>query len=101
MSLDDLKTLATRHKCDKWDVHWYAQHYDFHLSRYRAQPVRLLEIGIGGYADSVSGGQSLRMWKEFFPDGRIVGLDLYDKSQLAEERIAIYQGDQVDPKILQ
>ena len=66
----------------------------------RHRPVRLLEIGIGGYADPNRGGESLRMWKEFFPLGRIVGLDIHDKSGLVEDRIEIVQGDQSDAAFL-
>jgi hypothetical protein len=36
------------------------------------------------------------MWKEFFPRGDIVGIDIHDKSSLVEERITILQGDQSD-----
>jgi hypothetical protein len=97
----DLKTLATTHGTDKWSGHRYAQHYDRHFSPWRSKPVRLLEIGIGGYMDPKQGGQSLRMWKEFFAQGSIVGLDLYDKSRHAEDRIRIYQGSQTDVSLLE
>jgi len=47
-----------------------------------------------------AGGNSLRMWKDYFPNSTIHGLDLYDKSALAEARITIHQGDQRDPACL-
>ena len=100
MSTDDLKTLATVHATDKWNSHWYAPHYERHFAPWRSKAVRLLEIGIGGYEDPKAGGQSLRMWKQFFPHGTIVGLDLYDKSRHAEDRIRIFQGSQVDTTVL-
>jgi hypothetical protein len=95
-----LATLATRHGTDKWNSHWYAQHYERHFAPWRHKPVRLLEIGIGGMENPTAGGESLRMWKEFFPLGSIVGLDLYDKQPHAEDRIRIFQGHQADKKIL-
>lgn len=60
----------------------------------------LLEIGIGGYGDPTQGGGSLRMWKEFFPNGRVIGVDINDKSGLAEDRVTILRGDQGDGKFL-
>src|SRR5439155_21067965 len=40
------------------------------------------------------------MWKEYFPHAVIVGIDIYDKSSLAEDRVTILQGDQSDPEFL-
>lgn len=48
----------------------------------------------GGYGDPNAGGNSLRMWKAYFPYSRIYGLDLYDKRQCEESRIRIFQADQ-------
>ena len=58
--------------------------------------MNILEIGIGGYKDPAVGGNSLRMWKDYFPNSTIHGLDLYDKSALAQERIRIHKGNQTD-----
>lgn len=41
------------------------------------------------------------MWKEYFPKAEIVGIDIVDKSSLAEDRITILQGDQSDPAFLE
>ncbi len=46
----DLGALAVRYGSDKWaDLHWYTEHYEHHFSRFQDAPVRVLEIGIGGY----------------------------------------------------
>lgn len=89
-----LVELAKRHGTDKWGQHRYAQHYQRHLEHLREQPINLLEIGVGGYTDPARGGESLRMWKEFFPNAQIFGLDLHDKSGLEEDRIRIFRADQ-------
>lgn len=82
--------------------HKYAGHYDHHFSRFRQlDNITILEIGVGGYDDPSKGGESLRMWKEYFPKAHIVGLDYYDKTPLQEDRIRIYQGSQDDPALLQ
>lgn len=61
----------------------------------------ILEIGIGGYDDPSAGGNSLRLWRDYFPNGKIVGLDIYDKSGLRGDRIVTVQGDQSDATFLE
>jgi demethylmacrocin O-methyltransferase len=65
----------------------------------------MLEIGIGGdgeggYSAPDKGGESLRMWKAFFPRARVNGLDIHDKTGLRERRISIWHGSQIDKSIL-
>lgn len=82
--------------------HKYAGHYAHHFSRFRhVDNLKVLEIGVGGYEDPNKGGESLRMWKEYFPKAQIVSLDYFDKSPLQEDRIRIYQGSQDDTALLQ
>lgn len=97
---DDLTALATAHGTDKWGRHRYTIHYERHLAAFRERDIRLLEIGVGGHKAKRLGGASLRMWKAYFPRAEIIGLDLYDKSSLSEERITILQGDQGDAEVM-
>jgi len=85
---------------DKWGGHWYAQHYGCHFARLRRRRINLLEIGIGGYEDPAAGGESLRMWKTYFPNGRIFGIDIYDKRVHDERRIKTFRGSQIDESFL-
>jgi len=85
---------------DKEGAHSYADAYEWHFRHLRHRAITLLEIGVGGYRDSTSGGESLRMWKEFFPRAQIIGIDIHPKEGLSEDRIAILQGDQSDEKFL-
>lgn len=96
----NLNELAEHFKTDKWGAHRYTQHYQRHLEQWRHDAFTFLEIGIGGYAHQGKGGGSLRMWKQFFPKAQIVGLDIEDKSFVAEDRIRVYQGSQADPDVL-
>lgn len=107
--LQDLKTifygrnlnkLASIYKTDKYGSHYYTQHYQKHLSKYKYKRVKLLEIGVGGYKKPQGGGQSLRMWKRYFPFGRIYSIDIYDKSFLNERRVKILLGSQVDREFM-
>jgi hypothetical protein len=96
-----LTKLAKRFKTDKWGrYHKYTPHYQRHFRAWRDRPINLLEIGIGGYAREGDGGKSLRMWKAYFPQAQIFGLDLQDKSFVDEPRIRTFQGDQTDPAVL-
>lgn len=96
----DLTKLATLSGTDKWGAHWYAAHYARHFQHLRRKKITLLEIGIGGYEKPGDGGGSLRMWRRYFPNAQIVGVDYFDKSPHAEKRIRIYRGDQSDEPLL-
>jgi hypothetical protein len=97
-SLDD---LSARYGSDKWGgLHWYTPHYTSHFSPLRYDPVRILEIGIGGYKYESCGGESLYMWQRFFPRGLVYGMDLYPKPGVSGPRIRTIQGDQNDPSFL-
>jgi 8-demethyl-8-alpha-L-rhamnosyltetracenomycin-C 2'-O-methyltransferase len=95
-----LREIAREMRTDKEGAHSYADAYERHLGHLRERAITLLEIGIGGYADPERGGESLRMWKEFFPLARIVGIDIHPKTGIAEDRIVVLQGDQSDPRFL-
>ncbi|MFD9948484.1 hypothetical protein ACFWYW_41830 [Nonomuraea sp. NPDC059023] len=88
---------ALKAGADKWGENWFAAHYDRHFAKYRDRRVNVLEIGIGGFEAPDEGGESLRMWKSYFRRGIIHGLDIFDKSPLAQPRVRIHRADQSDP----
>jgi hypothetical protein len=96
----NLNKLGEIYGTDKVGVHFYTPHYMTHLKRFRLKKINLLEIGVGGYENPLNGGNSLRMWKKYFPFGRIFSLDIYDKSPHQENRIKIFKGSQVDKEFL-
>jgi hypothetical protein len=96
----NLTELGQHFKTDKATLHRYTQHYERHFGQWRNDAFNLLEIGIGGQRKANIGGKSLRMWKSFFPNAQIVGLDLHDKEFARQPRIHTYQGDQSDPDFL-
>jgi hypothetical protein len=98
--LHNLSKIATIHKTDKYGYHFYTPHYQNHLNRFKYKNNNILEIGVGGYEDPYIGGNSLRMWKSYFPFSKIYALDIYDKSFLQEKRIKIFKGSQVDFEFL-
>jgi len=40
------------------------------------------------------------MWKNYFRKSKIISVDIFDKSQLQEKRIKIYEGSQIDKDLL-
>jgi len=60
----------------------------------RSKPIKLLELG-------VLGGESLRLWRDYFWNGTIVGLDLNPVTiNDSKGRIFVYQGAQEDTVLL-
>ncbi|MCD4532644.1 hypothetical protein LRP67_00885 [Nocardioides sp. cx-169] len=95
-----LTQLAEHFGTDKSGMHFYTPHYERHFGHLRKERFTLLEIGIGGYVRDQQGGASLQMWKFFFPNAQIVGLDIEDKSFVRAHRIDTYQGSQDDESLL-
>jgi hypothetical protein len=91
----DLNLLAALYGTDKYGEHDYTPVYQELMRPWRGKPVRLLEVGVGGYSGTL-GGESLRMWESYFRRGRIYGIDLYDKSALSGGRVKVFQCSQVD-----
>ena len=97
---NNLTRLAIAFRTDKEGRHHYAKHYQRQFESLRREKINLLEIGIGGYIDPRKGGESLRMWKAYFPKSHIFGIDIYDKTCLDENRIKTFMGSQTDEDFL-
>ncbi len=91
----ELNLLAALYGTDKFGEHEYTPVYEALMRASRRKAVRLLEVGVGGYAGAL-GGESLRMWESYFRRGRITGIDLYDKTALSGGRVQVFQCSQVD-----
>jgi hypothetical protein len=96
----DLVRLGRLFNSDKATSHSYARHYQQHFAHLRFKSLNILEIGIGGYQNPADGGESLRLWKAFFPRARIYGLDIHDKAFHDERRIKTFRGSQDDESFL-
>ena len=107
MAAGDLNRLAEFYGTDKFGVHRYTPHYMRHFRHLKHQPIKLIEIGIGGWdaekgwSDPHKGGNSLRMWKAYFPKAQIYGIDIHDKRPHDEHRIKTFRGSQVDAAFLE
>ena len=88
--------LANRYGTDKLWLHHYIDEYERHFERLRGEPIKLLEIGVGGYNVPGRGGHSLRMWSDYFVNGEITGIDIEDKTALSSGNITALVMDQTD-----
>ncbi|GAA5265659.1 hypothetical protein ACOSOMT5_P2086 [Acidiphilium sp. MT5] len=97
---DPLTRAAIRHGSDKFGGHIYTPIYHQLFQHLREKSIRMLEIGIGGYDSPKAGGASLRMWAEYFPYAKIIGLDIEAKKIDISPRVKIIQGSQIDIDLL-
>jgi hypothetical protein len=86
-----LSALAELHGTDKLQ-HGYCQFYEETLPK---APKKILEIG-------VKEGASIRMWKDWFPDTEIHGLDLFEEFPIPDiPGIVWHKGNQIDHLLLE
>lgn len=98
MTLDELALQAKTDKAS--NGHNYTAVYQTYLESLRHMPLLIFEIGIGGYQYPDRGGESLRLWQSYFPNAKIVGVDVYPKPSVTGPRIHIETGSQDDPNFL-
>lgn len=96
-----LDALGLKHGTDKASNHHdYLHTYEKYLGHLRDAPLRILEIGVGGDEHPDRGGQSLTMWRDYFPNATVVGVDLHEKRLKLGPRVKIYRAAQTDPDAL-
>lgn len=91
----ELEVIGTKNKTDKasW-CHDYMPAYDRFFSPLKNEPLTILEIG-------VSGGSSLRTWRDYFPNAKIYGIDIDPNSEkLTKGEFKIFLGDQKNKSFL-
>ena len=97
MQRDSLLKIGLRHETDK-PGHQFLPHYDAIFTPWRDEPVRVLEIGINNQPTQEGG--SLRMWREYFPNAEIIGVDAMPEKAFTEDRIRVFTGLQGDGNFL-
>lgn len=100
----ELGALFNQYGSDK-DRNGYTPMYHSILKHLRDREIALLEVGIGtlipGAPSSMVGyslpgyapGGSLRAWRDYFPNGSIVGADIQPDTQFSEDRITTVLAD--------
>ena len=94
--MTDLENIAKKHDTDKVNDHNYIKVYEKYFITSRNKEISLFEVGVGGYHDPKSGGNSLKVWEEYFPNGKIYAIDMFDKSPLQTNKTKIFKCSQTD-----
>jgi len=74
--------------------HSFTEIYDHVFFPLRNRSIKIFEIGIGK-------GGSLMLWKDYFPQGTVYGIDIIDRSELDSSRVKTFVADQSDREQLQ
>lgn len=107
--MNTLVELAEYYRVDKTPSigHFYTDVYEALFDPIRQSVQSLLEIGIGTNelmqplcGPSYVPGNSLRMWRDFFPQARIHGIDIEPSVLFTDERITTSLVNQSDPSSL-
>lgn len=91
--MEQLRDLGTKHGTDKVGVHTFNHRnfldiYERHFDHLRHDPITMVELG-------VLNGSSLRVWKDYFSSGNIIGVDIDPSRKIHEqERVEVYIGSQ-------
>lgn len=83
--------IGYQYKSDKLTFHGYNRFYDYFLIPFRNMSINVLEIG-------VLEGSSINMWRDFFINGKIYGLDI--NKEYTHEKGKVFKGDQNDINVL-
>jgi hypothetical protein len=83
-----LEEISLGYKSDKGAIyHNYLEIYEKYFSKYRDSLENFLEIGLWE-------GESIRMWRDYFSVGNLVGVDILDLSHIELKDTVILLGDQ-------
>ena len=72
----NLNKLAKKYKSDKYASHFYTPIYQRYMWSKKNKKINIFEIGVGGlepkigYSGINTGGESLKMWRDFFKKGK-------------------------------
>jgi len=87
---ESLETISKKYKSDKGAVyHNYLEIYERYFSKYRNTLTNFLEIGLWE-------GESIKMWREYFNVGNLVGIDILDLKHIKLPNTQIHICDQSD-----
>jgi hypothetical protein len=84
-----LSSLALGKTDKAMDWHGFTELYEHIFYPLKNKPIRIFEIGI-------KKGGSLILWRDYFPNATVFGIDIVDVSELNSERIKTFIADQAD-----
>lgn len=109
----DLITLFEKYHIDKMNPNGYHHLYIKLLEPIKEKVTNVLEIGLGttdstlvsnmnfAVGTGYQTGNSLRTWKEYFPNANVYGIDVDENAIFQEERITTFACDSMDVSKMQ
>lgn len=87
-----------------WPAHSYADYFERHFGLFRNYVRNVFECGLGSNDPKVLSnmtangkpGASLRVWRDYFPNAQVYGIDIDPKAIFHEERIQTFCCDQTN-----
>lgn len=88
-----LASLVDNTKTDKNTTHSYLDLYEDILKEKKYSAKNIIEIGIGDFGEK--NGGSIKMWRDYFPNATVFGVDILTKDRvmdelLEDERVVIF-----------
>ena len=108
--MQSLDALMHQYGTDK-AISGYSKSYEYLFNDIKNEVTSLLEIGIGSLDINVQGhfrqireiyyenyvqGGSLRVWRDYFPNAQVAGIDIAEDCKFTEARICTYICDSTD-----
>ncbi len=81
-----LKSLVDNSLTDKQRSHNYLDLYESLLNKKKSSAQNVLEIGIGDFNEK--NGGSIKLWRDYFTNATIYGLDILDKTRVLDELLS-------------
>lgn len=107
-NLDDFNKLAYKYGADMCPqiMHFYTEFYYQLLKNKREQIKKVLEIGVGSeeimtHCPNYTEGASLYVWRDFFPNAQIYGIDILSQLVFKKNRIETFLCNQTDKRGLE
>ena len=92
-----LSQISKKYPTDKEFSHnYYNAVYEEPFSKIKNEAKKVCEIGIGGFNEGLGWvpGNSLKVWRDYFPNAQILGLDIVKHELTNNERITVDWLDQ-------
>jgi hypothetical protein len=78
-----MKSLVDNSLTDKQRSHNYLELYENLLHKKKQSAQNVLEVGIGDFNEK--NGGSIKLWRDYFTNATIYGLDILDKNRVLDE----------------
>jgi hypothetical protein len=92
-----IEEIASYYQTDKqYSDHNYVEIYEKYFEDIRYDNLEVAEIGILKHPARPFEGASLLLWKDYFENSTIHGIDINDHTHMQQDRLKIYIADQGD-----